>query len=259
MEIQEVIRNFQPISLKNMNTVKLLNRIDTKYVLCLELLPHILHKIHSNYRSLDIDKERIFSYNSLYYDTPANYMYLAHHNGKSERYKIRFREYVSSNLCFLEIKHKIKGNRTIKERITVDRIETELSEGSKKFIVRNSPFKDGNLLPIIYTDFSRMTLVNNELTERVTIDLDLRFRKNGLTKSAGNIVIIELKHDAVAEQSNLINALDYYGVHPRGFSKYCMGRALIETNLKRNNFKERVLQINKINNGDFSYRNFPSC
>jgi hypothetical protein len=258
MSIQETVQDFRPITLKDMNAVKLLNRFDTKYVLSLKLLPLIFREIQTEYRVLDINKERVFAYNSLYYDTPENYMYMAHHNGRLERYKIRFRQYVSSNLCFLEIKHKFKGNRTIKERITVDCIEQVLSENSRKFISGNSPFKDRNLVPMIHTDFSRITLVNNQLSERVTIDLDLRFYKNGMIKDTGKVVIVELKRDGAKNNSDLAYALDKYGVHPNGFSKYCIGRALIEPELKSNNFKERILTINKINNGDYFFRNFPS-
>ena len=255
MSLQDTVSEFQPITLKNMNAVKLLNRIDTKYVLSLEVLPLIFREIQSDYRSLDINKERVFSYDSLYFDTPENSMYLAHHNGKLDRYKIRFRKYVSSNLCFLEIKHKLKGSRTVKDRITVGCIETVLSDTSKDFIASNSPFKDGNLVPMIHTDFSRITLVNKQLTERVTIDVALQFHKNGVTRTVGNIAIIELKRDGTAGHSNLIQALEKYGVHPKGFSKYCIGRALTEPELKSNRFKERILTINKISNGNYSYRN----
>jgi len=257
MSIQKIISDFQPISLKEMDSVRLLNRIDTKYIVSLELLPQILEEIQPNYKSLDIKGERVFSYNSLYFDTPANYMYLAHHNGKLNRYKIRFREYISSKLCFLEIKYKSKGSRTIKHRTTIEAIETKLSEKSKNYIAKYTPFKDGNLHPMIYTEFSRITLVNNQLNERVTIDLDLKFRKNGLSTETGNIVIVELKRDAAAGQSELIKALGHCGVYPKGFSKYCIGRAIVETDLKSNNFKERILTINKINNGNYFYRNFP--
>lgn len=256
MSFQDIIGTFQPISLKEMDSVRLLNRIDTKYVLSLDLLPHILKEIQPHYKTLDIDDERIFSYNSLYFDTPADYMYLAHHNGKLNRYKIRFREYVSSKTCFLEIKYKNKGTRTIKHRTKIDSIETNLSEKSKAYIAKYTPFKNGDLHPMIYTEFSRITLVSNQLNERVTIDLDLTFRKNGFSKETGKVVIVELKRDAAAGQSNLVNAFSRYSVYPKGFSKYCIGRALIEADLKSNNFKERILTINKINNGNSFYRNY---
>jgi hypothetical protein len=252
----DFMQNFQPISLSEMDTVKLMNRIDTKYVLSRSLLPAVLDRINDNYRILEIDGDRVFQYNSLYYDTDANYMYLAHHNGKVNRYKIRFRRYVASDLCFLEIKYKLKGSRTIKHRTKIETIETDLSERSLNFIHKHTPFNEKNLEPKIYTSFSRMTLVSKELTERVTIDLDLSFRYNGHAQKLDKTVIIELKRDGNAGHSHLIDALNHFRVFPQGFSKYCIGRALVEDNLKRNNFKERIIKINKINNGDITYRNF---
>ena len=256
MSFQKIIETFHPISLKEMDSVQLLNRIDTKYVLSLDLLPHILKEIQPHYRTLDIESERIFSYNSLYFDTPTDYMYLAHHNGKLNRYKIRFRRYVSSGLCFLEIKYKIKGTRTLKHRTVIQDIETRLSPRSEEYIRKYTPFMNGDLAPKVHTDFSRITLVSKELNERVTIDLDLQFRRNGDSRDVGNVVIVELKRDSNARNSNLVNTLNFYGVYPKGFSKYCIGRALLEQTLKQNNFKERLLMINKINEGRFYYRNF---
>ena len=115
---------------------------------------------------------------------------------------------------------------------------------------------NGDLAPKVHTDFSRITLVSKELNERVTIDLDLQFRRNGDSRDVGNVVIVELKRDSNARNSNLVNTLNFYGVYPKGFSKYCIGRALLEQTLKQNNFKERLLMINKINEGRFYYRNF---
>jgi hypothetical protein len=43
----------------------------------------------------------------LYFDTDSKRFYHDHHNGKVKRTKIRMRNYVESNLTFLEIKKKI--------------------------------------------------------------------------------------------------------------------------------------------------------
>ncbi len=125
---QNILNSFQAISLKEMDGVKLMSRIDTKYVLNIDVLPKIFKGISDNYQILEIDQKRIFDYNSLYYDTDCNFMYLAHHNGKLNRYKVRFRQYVANNLFFLEVKYKNKGMRTTKQRIPVESIETSLSK-----------------------------------------------------------------------------------------------------------------------------------
>jgi hypothetical protein len=235
-----------------MDAVKLMNRIDTKFVLNIELLPDILQRIHTAYRILEIDEKKGFSYRSLYYDTTCDAMYLAHHNGKLNRFKVRFRKYLVNDLCFLEIKYKIKGTRTIKFRTPAPVFETNLSDDSIQYINKFTPFKDYTLQPKIYTNFSRITLVSNALNERITIDLDLNFQLNGSDKDLERIAIIEVKRDASVQRSDFISTLSHFRIFPQGFSKYCIGRAMLEEDLKSNNFKERILKINKINNGKYN-------
>ncbi len=251
---KELLNTFQGISLQEMDAVKLMNRIDTKYVLNVDVLPEILKKINDNYKLLEIDNQRVFSYNSLYYDTVDNYMYLAHHNGKLNRFKVRFRKYLVNDLCFLEIKLKSKGTRTIKHRTKIESIETDLSEKSINYINKYTPFRDHTLQPKISTSFSRITLVSKALNESVTIDLDLNFSANGIGKELGKVAVIELKRDAAVKTSHLLDTLMQFRIFPQGFSKYCIGRALVENELKSNNFKEKILKINKINNGNHNYR-----
>ncbi|MBN2486850.1 MAG: polyphosphate polymerase domain-containing protein [Bacteroidales bacterium] len=256
MKTEEIISGFGPISLEEMDSVKLMNRIDTKYVMSVPVLNDILQKISDNYFALEIDSQRVFPYKSLYYDTVNNYMYLAHHNGRLNRFKIRFRKYISSNNTFLEIKFKQKGIRTIKKRIEVDDIEPFLGKKTGSYIEKHTPFSVSELEPKIYTDFSRITLVNKDFSERVTIDQNLTFYFNGNTPfSLNNIIILELKSEGGASKSILVESLREKGVFPKGMSKYCLGRALSEGDIKNNNFKEKILTFNKIENGSFYFRN----
>jgi hypothetical protein len=256
-EIEAICADFKPISLKEMDSVKFMDRIETKYSLHKCILPNVLNKILNDYHILQIDKLRIFPYSTLYYDTENNFFYQAHHKGKLIRYKIRYRKYLSSNLSFLEIKHKTKGNRTIKSRIPIDDIETSLSDKARNFIEENTPFHNTYLEPKIYTNFSRITLISNTHKERATIDLNIHFQSKDNAHTFDNLVIIEVKRNAASSSSSqLINTLKQFRVVPDGISKYCIGRALIEKNLKSNNFKQGIKTINKINDGKYSYINF---
>ncbi len=246
---EESVNQFDPISLKDMDSVRLMNRTDTKYVLSNQLLPELLSEIRNDYYSLEINQERVFGYQSLYFDTIRNSMYLAHHNGKVNRYKVRMRRYVANDLCFLEIKRKIKGTRTVKHRRKIPSIDAMLAGESQEYINRYTPFGEESLEAKIYTNFDRITLVNKALNERVTIDTNLLFSHNGWEKVLKNIVIIELKRDGSSGISPLLQALNRHRIFPQGFSKYCIGRAMIEENIKRNNFKERITKINKLNHG----------
>jgi hypothetical protein len=221
----------------------------------INILPILLKKVQEDYRILEIDNKRIFQYSTLYYDTDNNYMYFSHHNGKLNYTKIRYRKYVDSDLSFLEIKQKVKGQRTVKHRTKIKDIETTISDFAKKYIENNTPFQNIQLKPIIYTDFKRLTLVTHDMIERVTIDQDLVFRINGTSHKLDNIAIIEIKRDVKPKKSILARNLNNMRAYPDGFSKYCIGRAILEKKLKSNNFKEIFLNINKISNGKYNYRN----
>ena len=93
--------NFSPISLKEMDNVSLLKRVDTKFLTTEKKLLEILSLISSDYNILDIDDKRLMKYSTLYFDTNDKMLYNYHHNKKGNRYKIRMRKYVDSNICFL--------------------------------------------------------------------------------------------------------------------------------------------------------------
>ena len=102
-----------------MESVKLMNRIDTKYTVPMSILPSILEAAKEDYFAQEIDGKRIATYDTMYYDTEDMDMYIRHHDRQLVRQKIRVRQYVDSNLTFLEIKRKNNKGRTKKKRIAV--------------------------------------------------------------------------------------------------------------------------------------------
>ena len=68
-QIIEAVSEFLPITLEEMDTVKLMNRMDTKYIFHSGRLSGILEKASEFYRILSIEDNRIFRYNSLYFDS----------------------------------------------------------------------------------------------------------------------------------------------------------------------------------------------
>ena len=236
-----------------MDGVRLLDRTDSKYVFASRLLPEILINARDHYRILNIGNNRIFSYRSIYFDTAENKFYLDHHNGRSNRYKVRFRTYVDTGISFLEVKYKTKNGRTIKNRIRKDEIETRLSEESMRFIRDHLPFEPDDLESKICTSFKRITLVCKNSTGRVTIDFDLKFENNEKSKHLGNLAVAEIKQSinngSVSEFAGILNDL---GINPTSMSKYCIGRVLVDDSVKYNQFKKNLLAINKIDSANDS-------
>lgn len=242
----EILLSFSPITLEEMSAVKLMNRTDTKFVTTESKLREILSMAADDYFVQEISGEREANYHTLYYDTQVNSMYLAHHNGKKTRQKLRIRSYVDSDLHFLEVKTKNNHGRTKKKRVTIN---GESLLPYKEFLTDKLWFDHNEMLPKIENQFKRITLVNKKKTERLTIDCNLRFHnfETDARLSLDNIVIVELKRDGL-QPSPILSILNKLRIRPMGFSKYCMGMAMTNPTLKQNRFKQRIRKIRTSNN-----------
>lgn len=258
-KIQESLLDFQPITLKQLDSVKLMNRQDTKMVIKTENLPNVLDALNDEYFVLEIDGRRISSYESLYYDYATLDLYMKHHNGHSNRYKVRFRKYIESNISFLEVKLKSNKKRTIKTRIKTDDIEYNLQPKSVEFLEEQTPLDISRLEPSVLIFYRRITLANKDLTERVTIDVNLSFQNYYLKEVVEHpdMAIIEVKQERFNRKSPAVQALHANKVYPIRLSKYCLGVMTCLDSIKRNTFKKKLLQLAKITGNDV-YRNIAS-
>ena len=245
-QFNNLIRAFTPIHLEQMDRVKLMNRVDTKFAFDREILSEILTELVENYTILEINSVRTPSYQSQYFDDQNLTFYKDHHNGRTNRFKVRIRKYVESNLLFLEIKHKFKG-RTIKKRIEVDDFKVNLSSEMNAFISDNKAAKSA-LMPILENAFHRITLVNKTKNERLTLDFDLSFKRENTTKEFKNLVIAELKQEKIDRTSPFFVAMKNRIIRPYRLSKYCLGAmALYEKEkIKINRFKRKYIYLQKI-------------
>jgi hypothetical protein len=243
--LKKELKMFTPISLNEMDSVALMKRVDTKFIINRSQLKNVLEYIRKDYLVLEIGSNRIMTYNSLYFDTPEKKFYLDHHNQRVRRTKIRIRKYVESDVYFLEIKKKdIKGS-TNKTRINLDFFEEELTKSSNDFIKRITN-ENYTLFPSLWNSFNRITLVNKNAIERVTIDFNISFSLGNKEKKYPDLVIIELKQERFDRNSPIVKTLRKYGVHPYNISKYCVGMINLYKNIKYNRFKEKLIKINNI-------------
>ena len=245
--MEELLRSYKPITLDEMKSVKLMNRTDTKFVTNTSKLCQLLQMAQQDYYVQDIDGQRNPDYDTTYLDTKTFDMYTQHQYGHANRQKIRFRTYCTSNLQFMEVKTKNNHGRTRKNRIEV--WDMNLNETTKRlFLQQNLRYDVDSLLPVLNNHFNRITLVNKGMTERLTIDTDLKFSNltNGRQKDMGPLVVIELKRDGLV-YSPILHMLRQLRIQPHGFSKYCMGSALTGNDyLPVNRFKCNLIEINKL-------------
>jgi len=228
-----------------MDNVKLMDRTDTKYTFHATQLETLLKEAQPFYRVLSVEANRISRYKTLYYDTENFDLYNKHHSGKLNRYKIRHRTYVESELGFLEVKFKNNKGRTIKTRVKEDVCYT-ISDGKTfDFLQKQLPFHPTVLVPKIWVNYSRITLVNKTTAERLTIDLNLEFKKGEETRSMSQLVIAEVKQDSKAP-SPFVAILKKKHIREGSISKYCFAIASSYSEVRSNNFKQKLAQVHKL-------------
>ena len=86
---RSLLDRFDPITLERMDSIRLMNRIDTKYVTDILRLREILEDAQrQGYLVFESDGERIQAYDSIYFDTSDLRMFREHRRGKLIRQKI---------------------------------------------------------------------------------------------------------------------------------------------------------------------------
>jgi len=247
-DVLSLIQQFDSVSLDEMEAVKLMNRIDTKYVMRIEEAVALLQRLIDSYSVLEIASQRVGSYNSVYYDTDDWQMFHAHVTGRYPRFKIRERCYSQNNLKFFEIKKKGNNGRTLKKRIPIG------SEDSKEnplcSFVSQTPFCFTSLKRRLTNYFDRITLVNKEKTERVTLDFNLRFRseEGDETPTFLQVVILEMKQSKRSD-SHLGSLLKEKNIRRSGMSKYCVGTLLLNSKFTFKKYKPTYTHFIKVQNG----------
>lgn len=239
-----ILSAFSAVDLSGLERVKLMNRVDQKFILPESQLNELLHELLSHYHILEIDGKREFAYDSLYYDTNQLDLYRDHHNGKPNRVKIRKRDYLDTGSSYFEIKRKIKGYRTEKYRIQTG-MDAEIGSDESRLLTAHD-LEHLNLIPSIKIHYHRITLAGIETPERITIDRALEFEDTEHRQHLEGLVIIEVKQDQVKRESPIIKALRKRRNRPFGISKYALGVVLLRLSSKTNAFRHKVTKINQL-------------
>lgn len=246
--VENILNLFDGIQLSQVEKVQLMNRVDEKYIIPFKLIDQILIDAAPFYKILDINNLRLSTYKSLYYDTPRFDLYHSHQRGKSNRYKIRSRNYVDSDASFFEIKHKNHKGRTIKTRIEQDfELCKTLNDIQIEFLKTHSSLNHTLLEASLWVHYKRITLIHKNFNERVTIDLELSFESQKKSKGFPDIVIAEIKQEKF-KGSEFIQILKKHQLRSGSVSKYCLGMLSLNTELKQNRFKEKLIHLYKIQN-----------
>jgi hypothetical protein len=234
------------VSLAELDQVALQNRIDNKYVLSAEQVNLILPIIQNHYKVLEIDKNKIFTYENNYFDTNDLQFYYDHHNGYSNRLKVRGRKYKESNTSFFEIKRKENIDRTAKTRELTTGLLSEIDADKKKMIQSYSRRTIADLKVILHNKFNRITFVNNDKTERMTLDFNIQFSDENHEKTFSNFLVLEIKQSKSSNRSVVTDLLKKNNIREQSFSKYIFGVIALKEHIRKNNFLPLIKKINNL-------------
>lgn len=248
-DILDLLEKLPPIYLDEMASIRLMNRMDTKFLTDIPTLKRLLEMANGSYFVQQIGDKRISAYTTTYFDTPEGHeMFRTHHCGHAPRTKVRVRTYMDSGDVFLEVKRKNNHGKTKKKRVSVPSLDAVMKgRVEENFLREYSGYSYDDIIPALSNRFQRITLVNTGKTERLTIDFNLVFHNHETGREAAmeNIVIIELKRDGRVV-SPILPMLRLLRIKPAGFSKYCIGTAITHPDLPQNRFKKRLVKIRKV-------------
>ena len=237
-----ILQDFKPVSLEEIAAYQLEDRVDTKFILSSKQLLELVPFLNAEFQVLKVATYLLQPYDNLYYDTPDFQFYHMHHNGQTNRNKVRERHYQSTGERFLEVKHKNNKGRTIKERIplsnqavTTQFLEQYLSEVEA-------------LTPVLGSSYKRISLISNNHLQRLTLDFDLSFTRPAIKAPIilQNLAIAEFKQGAFSRNSGFDDLRRQFQLRPTAISKYCIGCSLHYPFLKQNRFKPTLHLIRKL-------------
>ncbi len=232
-----------------------MEREESKYLLHVNQLEHILSNLQDEYDILEINDIRQFTYENVYFDTDEFFFYHQHLTQQKSRTKIRTRKYVDSHLDFVEYKQKI--NKVIKkERITIgedefwqtsDETIQFLESCFNKYYKKEKTFK---LLPTLRNEYQRITLCHKTKEERVTIDMNITYSETTTKKGSvvlNHLAIIECKH--ADKKPHFKQIMKQHNIpEVRLCSKYCLGAYYLWKTKDYKSFLPTIIYIDTLKN-----------
>lgn len=240
---------FSSTSLEDLGAAALLDRQEVKYIFPEKRIQSLLFGLERDYQILEICGRRSFEYLSIYYDTPDRLLFKQHQAGALPRWKIRQRTYLNSRTSYLEVKFKDNRGTTHKTRQQINSPIDQIPRGNRLLVQTSFPGRTSDLRPVLETRYTRITLVQFNRKERITLDRYLRFSDGKLSQSLTGLVVAEVKQEPINPRSPFITQIKQLGIRPGSFSKYCIGSLLLDTALKYNRFKPILLEINSLCGG----------
>ena len=245
MILSQSLSQFESMSIESlMDRAELMDRTDRKFVFHRKLLSDILNDCANEYRILEMQGQRMFEYETEYFDTPERLFYFQHHRGLGNRYKVRRRLYGGTGEEFIEVKHKTHKGNTQKLRVagrTLSTAELLLHE-------HIGPSVTKQLQPSLLVRYTRITLLHKQKNEKVTLDFGITWGSppneagSGLSIPFDNLIIAEVKSTNL-HFNTFQGIAKNLGIREGSLSKYCLGTLAVYPGIKQNQFKQTYNHI----------------
>lgn len=246
-----------PIPLADvLNEAALQVRVDRKYLVPIGAFVELVTRLSDRFAVLEIDGQRMFRYESVYFDTPSYGLYRQHVQRRRHRYKVRTRSYLDSGECSFEV--KLKGNRseTIKARLPYPVADRGRLTGEAQAFLAGQlrtaygiDVDTGDVLqPALVTTYRRSTLTDPVAHERLTCDVGLRFfDATAAVDVLPDTVLVESKTAGRAGTADRV--LRDLQIRPVQVSKYCVAAALLKPGLRSNPWHRTVRRFTEPRRG----------
>ena len=177
--LHAVASRLEPASLdETLAIAELQTRFDRKYILTPRAFHQLTVDLHDQMEVLEINGDRCFRYESVYFDTEDLVSYYDAARERRRRFKVRTRAYLDSGQCALEVKTLGGRGETTKDRTDHPfELRDQLTDDALRFVRERLPRLDRGqaLAPTLTTRYRRATLVDRRAGSRVTCDADLEF------------------------------------------------------------------------------------
>ena len=246
MDFIEKIAAFEPVSDLEIEKVKFSDREEINYTFQNSLFSSLIASTKDYYSIITKTDKNYTTYKLLYFDTPKNRFYIDAHNGRRNRFIVRFKQCVESNTTFFEVKYINKKGRKRKKKIKVDNIKTVLGKEEialLKKVMRKK--KARKLEPRLACDFKRITIKAKQANDRVIIDSEINYTYNDSNTHSLNLSMVNIKQERFTGASKFIEILRDNGVRRGQMSYYEQGMSIFASQ-KTNFYKEKNSRINKI-------------
>ncbi len=243
-EPEDLIAALPAISLDSINgAAALQTRVDRKYILDGGQLVSLLSALGHRLAALEVNGQRSFGYESVYFDTVDLESFRAAAYKRRRRFKVRTRSYVDSSTTMLEIKTKGQRGATVKTRRSHEfRDRRKLDAGAQDFIdsLLGRPQLASSLAPVLTTRYDRMTVVDLDDVTRMTIDSGLRCATPDGASIGLDKFIVETK--SAGAPSVVDRQLWSQGTRPTRLSKFGTGMAALDPSLPSNKWNRTLQQ-----------------